>query len=191
MDEKPIVSVSFLTTAEDYRRFQCESAQLSANEQGKWFFRVMGIALLAVGLFGALFLSAGWTNYLVWGFCLVAGLFFSFYYGLLEPYIVTWRAAREYTHIQSKLSAQTVEIFHTHIHITNPRADGRYPYELLYRAVRTEHFFLFFLGVGEVRMLPIRLLDSTQQAEITALLTAQMNDRFTVAFGENASPQKQ
>lgn len=178
MHENPIVSVSFLTTAEDYRRFQCESAQLSVTAQSKQFFRVLGMVLLVVGVTGALFLSSRAINYMVWGLCLVGGLFFSFYYGLLEPYLISWRAAREYTRVQSKLSAQTVELYATHLRVTNPRADGCYPYELLHRAVRTEAFFLFFLGVGEVRMLPVRTLTEAQQTEAAALLASCMQDRF-------------
>lgn len=181
---EPIISASFLITAEDYRSYCCESARLSAAKQSRVFFRIFGIVLLAVGVGGAVFLSHDVTNYLIWGFCLIAGLFFSLYYAVLEPFFVIRRADCEYRRIYTKFSAQTVEFYPDEVRVSSARCTGRYPYEILYRAVQTDRFFLIFIGMGELRVLPLRLLDPEQVHVVHALLNARLGDRFIVRTGK-------
>lgn len=178
MEEQNKISVSFLTTGEDYRHFRRESARLSVSPQLQRFFRACGIVLLLIGSAGAIFLSRNTMNYVIWGFCLLAGLFFSFYYTLVEPFLIDQRAVREYERIKGKLSAQTIELTETAVHIQNPRANGTYPYEILWRVVRTDAFFLIFIGQGELHAMPMRLLQPEQIEAAATLLQEKLGERY-------------
>ncbi len=171
------ISVPFLITRTDYRQFCCDTAHLSGLPY-KRVCRVLGLLLLATGTAGAVLLSHSAVNYLVWGFCLFAGLFFTFYDSVTEPFAMSRAAARDFDRMQSRLGAQTVTVSAHGVSVRSAAGCGEYPYAMLWRAVRTDTMFLFYLGSREARMLPLRALSPAQQADVAARLRQALGDRY-------------
>ena len=176
--ETPIVSFTFLTTQEDYCCYKLDCAKLSCSKRDQTVLTLIGIALIAGGVTGALLFSNNIFNYLGWGLCMVSGFFAAAYFSLFEPLLVSRRAQKEYIKIRSKLSAQMVELCESGVHMKNDRAEGFYPYASLHRCIRTEHFILFFFGVGDSVALALRTAQPEELAQAVAILKSNLGERY-------------
>ncbi len=180
--ETPVVSFSFLTTQEDYCCYQLDCAKLSYSKRDKTWLTLIGIALIAGGVTGALLFSNNIFNYFAWGLCIVSGFLAAGYFPLFEPVIVSHRAQKEYEAIRDKISAQTVEFCETGFHLKNDRIDGFYPYRILHRCLRTEHFILFFFGVGDMVALATRTAQPEELEKAMTLLKANLGEKYIDHF---------
>ena len=176
--EAPVVSFSFLTTEEDYCCYRLDCAKLSCGKRDRTALTLIGIAMILGGTAGAALFSHHFLNYIAWGLCIVTGFFAAGYFSLFEPLLVARRAQKEYAKIRSKLSAQTVELCETGVHIRNDRCDGFYPYEILHRCIRTEHFFLLFFGVGDSVAVALRTAKPEELEQASALLQRQLKGKY-------------
>jgi hypothetical protein len=176
--ETPVVSFCFLTTQEDYCCYQLDSARLSCGRCDRTAMLLIGIALLTGGVAGAALFPNNVFNYFAWGLCMVSGFAAAAYFPLLEPALVWRRAEKEYPQIAAKLSAQTVELFETGVRLKNDRMEGFYPYEILHRCIRTEHFLLFFLGIGDSFALALRMAQPEEQERAIAVLKKNLGSRY-------------
>ena len=176
--ETPIVSFSFLTTEEDYCCYRLDCARISCGKRDRTGLMLIGVALILGGAAGAMLFSHNLLNYIAWGLCITTGCFAAGYFSLFEPLLVTRRAQKEYAQIRSKLSAQTVELCETGVHIKNDRCDGFYPYEILHRCIRTEHFLIFFFGVGDSVAVALRTAKPEELEQAVSVLRRQLGEKY-------------
>ena len=176
--EAPIVSFTCLTTKEDYCCYRLDCARLSCGKRDRTALTLVGIALILGGAAGAMLFSHNLLNYIAWGICTATGFFAAGYFSLFEPLLVTRRAQKEYAQICGKLSAQTVELCETGVHIKNDRCDGFYPYEILHRCIRTEHFMILFFGVGDSVFVALRTAGPEEQERAVSVLRRQLGKKY-------------
>ena len=81
--------------------------------------------------------------------------------------------------------AQTIRITGEGIEISDIRQECRYPFSIFYRCVRTEHLFVFYLGIGMTRAVPVRLLTAEEQAALDQEVTALSKELSEMLSAKN------
>ncbi len=165
-----LVSVGFLMTAADYRSLCLAEMRRTAECRRVQGFRAAGAVLLVGGAVGAALLAHTLDHALIWGLCLAAGVFFSLYDPIVQPFLTVHRADRTYNRVGQSMAAQQMVFFPDRVEITTPQITGRYPYKLLHDVAETADAFLFVIGEGDLRILPKRVLDGAQTDRVRACL---------------------
>ena len=178
MEEQPIVSVSFLITEEDYAALCMTCGALSVGSGEKKAVALLGAVLLVSGVLGAVLVSATVWYSLMWSVCIACGLFCLLYFRFAEPFILRWQAQRNYTKSGKQEDAHQLTVTRGGIALRTPQLDARYPFEVIRRCIKTERFFLFYLGLNEVRALPLRLLEEEQIRLLDEQLSQALGGRY-------------
>lgn len=179
----PAVTVSFLTTEEDFRDFCIAIARLGVGKKEKAACGIFGFLLFCGGLLGAFFLATGTLSRVSWVVLAMVGICFAFYYDKIMPFQIARRAKKEYERNKENLNAQTITVGHEGICVQSVRQKGEYPFSILFRCVKTTRLYIFYFGIGSYRMFPLRLLDEAQQQEVDRLLHEELGERFQMEAG--------
>ena len=172
------ITVSFLTTMEDYQNMRLDLAKLGVAGWERISMKGLGYLAVVSGIAGAVLKGGKLSSWIAWAVLLLTGLFCLFYYDRIFSYLIIRRALKEYESLKEKLYAQTIRITGEGIEISDIRQECRYPFSIFYRCVRTEHLFVFYLGIGMTRAVPVRLLTAEEQAALDKFLSETMGESY-------------
>lgn len=172
------ITVSFLTTAEDYKNERLDFSRLGVTKKEKTGSVVVGSVCIVGGIAGAVFRGGSALEWLAWVVILTAGLYSIFYFDLIFPYLVVKQAKKDYEKMKDRLFAQTITLTVEGIEIRDIRQTCHYPYNLLYQCVKAEHTLIFYLGIGNTKSLPLRLFSEEEMKKVETLLEEQLREKF-------------
>ena len=163
---------------EDYQNMRLDLAKLGVADWERISLKGLGYLAVVSAVAGAVLKGGRLPAWIAWTVLLLTGLFCLFYYDRIFSYLVIRRAQKEYESLKDKLYAQTIRISGDGIEISDIRQECRYPFSLLYQCVRTEHLFIFYLGIGMTRAVPVRLLTEEEKGTLDKFLSDTMGDSY-------------
>lgn len=172
------VTVSFFTTGTDYA--DCKTAALkAAMRRGEAVaFRASGAAVVLLAFALMLFSGGSALRSVLYVLLALLGFAVCGFPDVLLPFVVRWRALKEYESGKSRFEAQTVEFHGDFIAFLSEHYSARIPYKTLHRAYEDDKTFVFCLGIGEMRFVPKRAMDEDGCKAVRELLVSQLKDKF-------------
>lgn len=159
--QKPLVSVSFLPTKQDYADYQMAACNAAASPKERLFLRAAGFILVVVGFVLCLFFGVGNPqNTVFFSILVLFGLAVGFFHDTIQPVLVRSRAQSFYEHAGERMTAQSLFFFEDRVVVKSDRYEASLPYTML-RIHEDDRVFLLQLGPGEARYVPKRALSPT------------------------------
>lgn len=178
MQDEPFLRVSFLTTEEDYVNQRLDFLSLGVTNGERKITFVFGILLILFGITGAVFFSNRGSDWIFWTLSLLCGLCVLFYFDKIFPVLHGNQARKDYNSVKERLFAQTFSLDAQGLEVSSVRQTGRYPWEIFYRCVMTDHSVIFYLGIGATKVLPLRLVQEEKTPALRAFLKEKLGSRF-------------
>ena len=173
-----LVTASFLTTEDDYAAFKLAACRAALKKKDVASARVCGLALLALGILGRVFLPGGIYRNFIYYLMIIVGFILCVYYDTLQPYLIKRRAAAYFAHNQEKMIAQTLLFFEDRLEVQTDRYTAKLPYSLLYQGYEDGKVFLLYTGIGEMRFLPKRSITQEDCQMIHEILTRNLQENY-------------
>ncbi len=176
MEQKPLITVSFLPIRQDYADYQAAACNAAVSPREHLFLRAAGFLLVVAGFILCLFFGVGNPqNTIFFSILVLFGLAVGFFHDTIQPVLVRSRAQSFYDHAGERMTAQSLFFFEDRVQIRSDRYEASLPYSLL-QVYEDERVFLLRLGPGEARYVPKRALS---QEECEALHTLFLNGTGT------------
>lgn len=177
--EEARVTVSCLTTEEDYIHFKLAVHRAKQNKTEASLLRLGGFLLAAFGAAGSLLWGRGnFTHTFFWLLLVLFGLTAAFSPDVIEPYLIKKRGKSRYALEKNRMVAQKVFFCEDTVSFSTDRYEAGLPYELLYACAEDGEVFLLFLGLEEIRFVPKRALSEEDCEFLRTLLRKKLGKHF-------------
>ncbi len=186
MENEPVLRVSFLITVDDYIHERLDFLTLGITRTERRVNFVFGLLLVLLGLCGALFFTSRPADWISWSLSVLCGLCVLFYYDKFFPVINAAQARKDYEGVKERLFAQAFTLSEDALEIASVRQKCRYPWDLFYRCVRTDHLVIFYLGIGSTRVLPLRMVAKEDQERLWPFLAGRLGSRYEEKTGSSS-----
>lgn len=172
------VTVSFLTTGEDYADFKFAAMKAAMRRGEAAALRASGAAVVLLAFALMLFWGGSVLRNVLYILLALIGFAVCGSPDVVFPFFVRRRALQEYESGKSRVPAQTVEFHGDFVSFLSERYSVRIPYWMLHRVYEDDRMFVLYLGIDEMRFVPKRSMDGSGCKKVRDLLASQLKDKF-------------
>ena len=175
MEQKPIMA-NYLITKDDLYQFAAAAIKDQDKNAERWCCRIVGLAIVILGLVGAIFLTSFIFQRIIYLLLVFAGLAIGLFYDTLHPYLMR-KQVTAYVN-RKKCQSETLFFHEIEMQFQLENYKAVIPYHMLYEVIETKHVYVIKIGIDHIRYIPKRAITPQNAIIINRCFETELKEKF-------------